>query len=340
MKNSQKGSVGSILLILLAIAIIIVGAYIYVQHTTKDSASKFVLNVLEPIVASTTNDTFGKQGSPIMIYNSGSTNSGGFNLTINSDGSGNISAQRLVNLALIPSMMINFSGNETFVAKTFDYNLLKNTFQSNSGATQNSSCAKSVSFGYTETVTYNGIKSGDLTCSVNTGIQNLNNAVNNIIIQAYCYNSNSSACSALEKGLAQNINSGISGEAELFEMGSDNRIKELTPIYAKLQISKSDGTPIQKIETDQNGKFYVALQPGDYVMTDISAGSSTSPHKFFDVNNWQTIVKIPTRNGGYETGSTLKPMPTSTVGFPDNIEFTVRANSYNGMGLYFDGYSF
>ncbi len=169
--KTQKGFIVPVLISIIVILLVGGGTYIYLNKSKLSS-----------------------NNSAIVIKNSGSTNSGGFELTINSDGSGSISLQRQANLFLNGSN-ITFTESKNFLAKTFDYNSLKNNIESVSNITQNGSCAKSVSFGYSETITYKGITSGDLTCPANSGIQDLNRSADKIIIQAYCYGSNSSKCS-------------------------------------------------------------------------------------------------------------------------------------------------
>lgn len=82
--------------------------------------------------------------TPILIHNSGSTNSAGFDLTINSDGSGSMYTS---------ASHTSQSSSVQLPAMTLDYQTLLQTIVALPSFQFQTSCAKSVSFGTTETVT-------------------------------------------------------------------------------------------------------------------------------------------------------------------------------------------
>lgn len=95
-----------------------------------------------------------------MIRNSGSTNTPGWTLTINTDGSGAIAYNQ--------TRRTSFSHyeNKAFAAGTFDSKQLETLLAriGDVSTIPNRGCIKSVSFGSTTTITYQGKTSGDLTC--------------------------------------------------------------------------------------------------------------------------------------------------------------------------------
>jgi hypothetical protein len=94
------------------------------------------------------------------IKNSGSTNMPGWTLTINKDGSGAITYDQTRRTGF------GHYENKAFMAGTFDSKQLENLLAQigDVSTIPNRGCIKSVSFGSTTTITYQGKTSGDLTC--------------------------------------------------------------------------------------------------------------------------------------------------------------------------------
>jgi peptidoglycan hydrolase-like protein with peptidoglycan-binding domain len=112
----------------------------------------------------------------ISITDSGSTNTAGFVLTINADGSGTLNTSQShstqASIKQIP-------------AGTLRYQTLKLDIEAVPDLLVQGQCAKSVSFGSTETIVYNGQKSGDVSCpSTASSSQSLSQEVSAIIAQA------------------------------------------------------------------------------------------------------------------------------------------------------------
>jgi hypothetical protein len=97
----------------------------------------------------------------IVITNSGSTNMPGSTLTINHDGSGTLTYEKEV-----PGLTLKHGTNKTFTAHTFDIGQLEQLLNEVGGADHipNHGCLKSVSFGSSTTITYQGKTSGDVSC--------------------------------------------------------------------------------------------------------------------------------------------------------------------------------
>ncbi len=109
--------------------------------------------------------------SPIVIQNSGSTNTSPYTITINTDGSGTLS--------------VNNMASNQFSAGTFGYQTLVSDIQAVPSLGFSSSCMKSASFGTTVTVTFNGQTSGDISCPPpGQSYQTLETAVDNAVQQA------------------------------------------------------------------------------------------------------------------------------------------------------------
>ena len=115
--------------------------------------------------------------SSITINNSGSTNAAGFSLAVNSDGSGIMS----VNNSRVASSSVKH-----IPIGVLDYQTLQKRIVAVPALPfKDLQCAKSVSFGFTETVIYKGETSGDLTCSPNLqSYRDVLNIVNTLITQA------------------------------------------------------------------------------------------------------------------------------------------------------------
>ena len=99
-----------------------------------------------------------------VITNSGSTNAPGSTLTIMKDGSGSLTYQKGAQEERFSRFV-----NKTFPRGTFESNQLENmlTQIKDVGTIPNRDCLKSVSFGSTTTITYQGKTSGDLSCLSN-----------------------------------------------------------------------------------------------------------------------------------------------------------------------------
>ncbi len=94
------------------------------------------------------------------IRNSGSTNTPGWTLTINKDGSGAIAYDQTRRTSF------GHYENKTFAVGTFDSKQLEALLAQigDVSTIPNRGCIKSVSFGSTTTITYQGKTSGDLSC--------------------------------------------------------------------------------------------------------------------------------------------------------------------------------
>jgi hypothetical protein len=103
-----------------------------------------------------------KKGQLALITNSGSTNAPGSTLTLNTDGSGSLVYQK------DRGNSFRFA-DKTFAAGTFAVAQLENllTHIGDVSAIPNHGCLKSISFGSTTTITYQGKTSGDVSCLSN-----------------------------------------------------------------------------------------------------------------------------------------------------------------------------
>ncbi|GAC1342428.1 MAG: hypothetical protein NVS4B7_01740 [Ktedonobacteraceae bacterium] len=106
-----------------------------------------------------------------VITNSGSTNTPQSTLTVNTDGSGSLHYQK-DGCACVQQNSNRFV-DKTFPVGTFNIAQLKSTLTQagDVSAIPNHGCIKSVSFGSTTTVTYQGKTSGDLSCLSNTDLK-------------------------------------------------------------------------------------------------------------------------------------------------------------------------
>ena len=111
-------------------------------------------------------------GPLVVITNSGSTNTPGSTLTLNTDGSGSLMYSR-------DSYDMSAVGNssrfvdKTFPAGTFNVAQLENllTQIGDVSAIPDHGCIKSISFGSTTTITYLGKTSGDISCLTNADLK-------------------------------------------------------------------------------------------------------------------------------------------------------------------------
>src|SRR2546430_220369 len=109
-----------------------------------------------------------KEGPLVVITNSGSTNTPESTLTINTDGSGSL-VYRKDTCAMCTIGNSSRFVDKTFPAGTFNIAQLKNllTQIGDVSAIPGHGCIKSISFGSTTTITYQGKTSGDVSCLSN-----------------------------------------------------------------------------------------------------------------------------------------------------------------------------
>ncbi len=129
-----------LLLVLAGLAVVLMGVVIVGLQTHAESAKKV-------------------ENDEILITSSGSTNTPGSTLAIHSDGSGSIHYKK----GLWPFGRYK---DTTFAAHTFDSNQFKAILAEIKGvhSIPNHNCPKSVSFGVSITITYDGQTSGDISC--------------------------------------------------------------------------------------------------------------------------------------------------------------------------------
>ena len=152
--------IGLIMGILLVIAVSMVSIQAIATHHSQDNA-----NVL------------------VIITNSGSTNTPGATVTVNIDGSGTITYDR------DNDPRFNKYVDKTFPRGTFDVSHLAHMLVQigNVETISEHHCIKSVSFGSTTTISYQGKTSGDMSCRSNEDpqiYQDLANQVMAIYMQA------------------------------------------------------------------------------------------------------------------------------------------------------------
>lgn len=113
---------------------------------------------------STMQQTGNTNGVLAVITNSGSTNTPGFTLTINQDGSGSLVYQKGSN-----ARRFNRFNDKTFSAGTFDSHQLSAllTKIKDVSTIPDHGCLKSASFGTTTRITFQEKTSGDLSCLSN-----------------------------------------------------------------------------------------------------------------------------------------------------------------------------
>lgn len=146
--SKAKLSKLSLLLISLAVIIIVLFTFIsrYMQPQAQAKDSTMHTHNANDVVA--------------VISNSGSTNAPTSTLTIYKNGSGSLAYENAQNYRF------QHYQNKAFPAGTFDSNQLANILNQiqDVGTIPDHNCLKSVSFGSTTTITYQGKTSGDLSC--------------------------------------------------------------------------------------------------------------------------------------------------------------------------------
>ena len=165
MNNTHKGFVG--VLAVVGIVVVVAGVSLLLYRTRPPETGRgYVPN---PIASSTSS-------SAIVITNSGSTNTAGFVITVNPDGSGTFDLHQS---RTAPESIKNIP------VGTFEYHALEQSILAVPSLSFSGMCAKSASFGTTEKLLYNGTLSGDLTCPPNTPVyQVLTATVGAIITEA------------------------------------------------------------------------------------------------------------------------------------------------------------
>lgn len=113
-----------------------------------------------------------KGGPLVVITNSGSTNTPESTLTLNTDGSGSLIYRKDTNEMRTLGNSIRFV-DKTFPAGTFNVAHLKNLLAQigDVSAIPDHGCIKSISFGSTTTITYQGKTSGDISCLSNADLK-------------------------------------------------------------------------------------------------------------------------------------------------------------------------
>ena len=122
----------------------------------------------------------------LVIRNSGTTNSPGFTITINKDGSGTLAYAKCTSAPTTPPCN---QPDKTFPPKTFNITTVTNTLSQigNIQGIPNHTCTKPASFDSVTTIAYNGQTSGDISCIGPTDsqtYQNLEQEVNTFTSQA------------------------------------------------------------------------------------------------------------------------------------------------------------
>jgi hypothetical protein len=146
--SKAKLSKRSLLLIGLAIILIVVFTFISRRMQNQAQAKDTIMH------------THSANDVVAVINNSGSTNTPASTLTIYKNGSGSLKYENAQNYRFQRYQ------DKAFPAGTFDSNQLASilTQIQDVGIIPNHNCLKSVSFGSTTTITYQGKTSGDLSC--------------------------------------------------------------------------------------------------------------------------------------------------------------------------------
>jgi hypothetical protein len=164
-------------LIIVPSIILLVFAFAFVTKTIASRIKKG-----GPMSANTSNsqDTF------LVLRNSGSTNFPGFTITVKHDGSGTLTYESRPGDTR-PQFNI---ANKTFPPQTFQIARVRQILSQIGTINKNipnHSCMKSVSFGSSVTITYNGQTSGDISCIDSTDpqtYQHLKDEIDTLMSQA------------------------------------------------------------------------------------------------------------------------------------------------------------
>ena len=141
---------GTIAVALVLLLATILGIRTFTSHSSSGTQK---MNQNPPVTQPSTSNVLA------VITNSGSTNLPGLTLTIHTDGSGSLHYDKGKNQP-------KNGGDRTFPGGTFDTARLAALLKQihDVSIVPNHSCLKSISFGTTTTITYNGKTSGDLSC--------------------------------------------------------------------------------------------------------------------------------------------------------------------------------
>lgn len=153
------------LLLWIVVAIIIVLVLIIISRARQAKARNTATTSTQPPPNTQTSQS--TRDVLAVITNSGSTNMPGSTFTIYKNGSGALTYQKR-------ATQIGFhQEDKTFPAGTFDISQLEKTLAqiADVSTIPNHNCVKSVSFGSTTTITYQGKTSGDLSCLSNADAQ-------------------------------------------------------------------------------------------------------------------------------------------------------------------------
>jgi methionine-R-sulfoxide reductase len=206
----------------------------------------------------------------LTVNVSASTNSLGYTINISQDGSA--------------AVLVQTKPQQDFKAGTVDVTGLKNILGKIPDISQISGiCAKSVSFGTTTTIVYNGKTSGDISCPSTGSANDLYKFIGQIEQQLKISTPKNPVSI---QSLAQNGQPSIANiEAGIFVRPSDAEIKAmLTPL--EYQVTQQAGT-----EDPFNNAYWNNEQPGLYV--DIVSGAPlfSSTDKYDSGTGWPSFTK-------------------------------------------------
>lgn len=208
----------------------------------------------------------------IVLINSGSTNTWGFILTINSDGSG------------------EYNQTKKWAPGTFDYKLLLKAIKADTNFTSEiRNCYKSISSGSTETIRYNGKTSGDISCPIGAKEEYLLRLVNTILSVAHA--------SEEMKSHDDTVYSQFNRRPQF--PGGDDAMRKFTQqniIY-----------PAKKIEIGVSGRIYVNFTIGEEGdINDIKVLRGITGHPEFDTVAIDLVKKMPKWAPGKQNGKPVK----------------------------------
>jgi hypothetical protein len=203
----------------------------------------------------------------------------------------------------------------------------------NVGKIQLEVCGKSASFGSRTYISYRGETSGDIQCVSQNAPEpqpELNKALADAMLTIACYQNEGSYCQTIDEMKTSGIDSGIEGSVWAVPVpychnpaplapGDNNPCGITDNFSATFLITKSDGTTVKKVTTDAGGNLDAVLPAGNYILSDLTAGTSTMPHPFV--------------NGAISTMYQPSDYHTSYA-------FIVSAHTITSLSPEFDGTSF
>jgi hypothetical protein len=165
---------GAIAVALIVLVTTIIGIQVFVTHPNLPTQTG-----THKMTQSPSNSQAAGSSVLAVITNSGSTNLPGLSLTLNKDGSGSLHYEKGKN-------QLKNAIDRTFPAGTFDTTKLTDLLHQiqDVSTVPNHGCLKSISFGTTTTITYNGKTSGDISCLTNEDGQ-LFGQLRTIVQEAY-----------------------------------------------------------------------------------------------------------------------------------------------------------